>query len=332
MGRPVLIVTGGTDGADYTAFYTGWTIVADGDGAELYDPAVQAEVQQRILGGRTFEAGLNPFNNPPHLGPAVRAARRAAARDVVPASGRSSSSACSAWLIWRLLTTVAADWSRDERVLLVAASLAAPPLAHRPAAGLVLAARHASRCSEVYLALAGRRRPGGRGVARGRVGQAAGRADHRRGAARRPSLARHRRGRSRCGRPGACAAATVVMGVGIWTSYLRFLGDYVGSFDVFSVRPSVMWNLRGTLTLLTGPTISTGDGVGHQHDRAGRPARGARRGRLAVARALGRRRAPPFALRFALTLVLGLLLSPHLNPHDDLLLVPAGAIAYGAVP
>ena len=40
---------------------------------------------------------------------------------------------------------------------------------------------------------------------------------------------------------------------------------------------------------------------------------------------------PAFALRFALTLVLGLLLSPHLNPHDDLLLVPAGAVAYGAV-
>ena len=40
---------------------------------------------------------------------------------------------------------------------------------------------------------------------------------------------------------------------------------------------------------------------------------------------------PAFALRFALTLVLGLLFSPHLNPHDDLLLVPAGAIAYGAV-
>ena len=40
---------------------------------------------------------------------------------------------------------------------------------------------------------------------------------------------------------------------------------------------------------------------------------------------------PSFALRFALTLVLGLLFSPHLNPHDDLLLVPAGAFAYGAV-
>ena len=37
---------------------------------------------------------------------------------------------------------------------------------------------------------------------------------------------------------------------------------------------------------------------------------------------------PDFDLRFAMTLVIGLLTSPHLNPHDDLLLVPAAAIAY----
>ena len=41
--------------------------MADGQGPDLYDPAVQAGVQKQILGGRTFEAGLNPFNNPPHL-------------------------------------------------------------------------------------------------------------------------------------------------------------------------------------------------------------------------------------------------------------------------
>ena len=62
-----LIVGGSTEQADYTAFYTGWTIVAEGRGPELYDPTVQAAVQRDILGGRTFEAGLNPFNNPPHL-------------------------------------------------------------------------------------------------------------------------------------------------------------------------------------------------------------------------------------------------------------------------
>ena len=32
-----------------------------------------------------------------------------------------------------------------------------------------------------------------------------------------------------------------------------FLSRYVSTFDELSVRPSVMWNLRGTLTLLIGP-------------------------------------------------------------------------------
>ena len=55
-----LIVGGHTDQADYTAFYTGWTIVADGHGADLYDVETQTATQQAILGGRSFEAGLNP--------------------------------------------------------------------------------------------------------------------------------------------------------------------------------------------------------------------------------------------------------------------------------
>ena len=62
-----LIVGGHTEQADYTAFYTGWTIVADGHGPDLYDIGTQTATQQAILGGRSFEAGLNPFNNPPHL-------------------------------------------------------------------------------------------------------------------------------------------------------------------------------------------------------------------------------------------------------------------------
>ena len=52
---------------------------------------------------------------------------------------------------------------------------------------------------------------------------------------------------------------------------------------------------------------------------------------VAVARSLGRRGARRSPLRFALTLVLGALFSPHLNPHDGLILVPAAAIAYGAL-
>ena len=245
----ILIVKGGTDGADYTAFYTGWTIVADGDGSRLYDPAFQAEVQHRILGGRTFEAGLNPFNNPPHLVlPFVPLVALPLTSSYL--AWGAAQLGLLAWLIWRLLTRVADTWSRDERALLVAASLAAPPLALALLQGsfslLVTVA-----LLEVYLAL---RAGGDRAAAAWLVvasikPQAVLTTGVALLAARRWRVL----GLALIGGLVLVAAATAVMGVGIWPAYLRFLGDYVGSFDVFSVRPSVMWNLRGTLALLTGP-------------------------------------------------------------------------------
>ncbi len=231
------------------------------------------------------------------------------------------------WLVWRLLTRIAADWSREERLLLVGASLAAPPLALALLQGsfslLVTVA-----LLEVFLAL---RAGGDRAAAAWLiVASVKPQAVLTTGVA----LLAARRWRvlalAAAGGLILVAAATAVMGIGIWASYLRFLGDYVGSFDVFSVRPSVMWNLRGTLTLLAGEgvtpamasTINTAALIGQI-------------AALVAVAWLWRGRwepaSPAFAIRFALTLVLGLLFSPHLNPHDDLLLVPAGAMAYGAL-
>lgn len=322
----VLVVKGGTDGADYTAFYTGWTIVADGDGAQLYDPAFQAEVQQRILAGRTFEAGLNPFNNPPHLVlPFVPLVALPLATSYL--LWGLVNLGLLAWLIWRLLTRVAVTWSRDERALLVAASLAAPPLALALLQGsfsvLVTVA-----LLEVFLAL----RAGGERAAAAWlvVASIKPQAVLTTGVALLAARRWRVIGWAAVGALALAAAATAVMGIGIWAAYVRFLGDYVGSFDVFSVRPSVMWNLRGTLTLLNGPTTEPATAA-----TINAIALVGQLAALAAVAWLWRGRwdpaSPSFALRFALTLVLGLLLSPHLNPHDDLLLVPAGAIAYGAV-
>lgn len=321
-----LVNSGDSDGADYTAFYTGWTIVAEGHGASLYDPAVQAEVQKRILGGRTFEAGLNPFNNPPYL-----------VLPFVPLTALPLASAyvvwaaiqvlLLGWLMWRLLTRVADDWSRDERALLIGASLAAPPLALALLQGsfsLVVTVA----LLEVFLALrAGRERAAAVWLLVAAVKpQAVLTVAVALVVARRWRVV----GVAAAGGLLLAAAATVAMGVGIWASYLGFLGAYVGSFDVFSVRPSVMWNLRGTLTLLSGPEVDAAAASAiNTAALIGQVAA------LVVVAWLWRGRwdpaTPAFALRFALTLVLGLLFSPHLNPHDDLLLVPAGAIAYGAV-
>jgi len=319
-------IGGGSEGADYTAFYTGWTIVADGDGANLYDPAVQAAVQKEILGGRTFDAGLNPFNSPPHLVlPFVPLSVLPLTTSYVVWAAVQV--ALLLWLLWRLLTRVAIDWSRDERMLLLAAAIAAPPLALALLQGsfslLVTVA-----LLEVYLALCagGDRAAAAWLIVASVKPQAVLSTGVALIAARRWRVV----GIAAAGGLLLAVAATAVMGVGIWGSYLRFLGDYVGSFDVFSVRPSVMWNLRGTLSLWNGPEISAATAsfintvalVGQVVA-------------LVAVAWLWRGRwdagTPAFALRFALTLVLGLLFSPHLNPHDDLLLVPAGALAYGAV-
>ena len=321
-----LIASGGTDGADYTAFYTGWTIVLHGDGTNLYDPATQAAAQREILGGRSFEAGLNPFNNPPHLVlPFVPLA-------LVPLRASylvwaAVQVALLGWLIWRLLTQVAADWSREERVLLVGGSLAAPPLALALFQGSFSLLMTVA-ILEVYLALR-RGRDGGAAlwlVVASVKPQAVLAVGFAMLAARRWRLL----GVVAVAMAVLIASATVVMGPGVWSHYARFLGDYVGSFDVMSVRPSVMWNLRGTLTLLIGPDVSA-----VQAATINTIALIAQVVALAVVGWLWRGRwdvgSPAFALRFSLTLVLGMLLSPHLNPHDGLLLIPAVAIAYGAL-
>lgn len=321
-----LIGSGGSDGADFTAFYTGWTIVAEGRSADLYDASVQAEVQQQILGGRTFEAGLNPFNNPPHL-----------VLPFVPLSVLPLRTAYLVWsavqlgllgcLVWRLLTRVAGAWSRDERALLIGASIAAPPLALALLQGSFSLLMTVALL-EVFLAL----RDGG---LRGSVAWlvvASVKPQAVLSTAVALVVARRWRIVGIAAAAGLVLAvsATAVMGVGIWEAYLRFLGEYVGSFDVFSVRPSVMWNLRGTLALLMGPEIGP--------DEASTINTLALAGQVVALAAVawlwrGRWDAgrPAFAVRFSLTIVLGLLFSPHLNTHDDLLLVPAAAIAYGAL-
>ncbi len=320
-----LMTSGSSDEADFSAFYTGWTIVAQGRGADLYDPAVQAEVQRQVLGGRQFEAGLNPFNNPPHL-----------VLPFLPLTVLSLDQgylvwaavqvALLGWLLWRLLTRIADRWTRPEQALLVAATLAAPPLLFTLLQGsLSLVVTVATL--ELYLALRVRRdRIAGIWLVVGSLKPQVALA---------PAVALLAARRWSTLLVAAlvalalAAAASAVMGLGIWLSYLRFLSDYLGSFDLLSVRPSVMWNLRGTLTLLVGPDQArsvggTINGIAIVGELIG----------LALIAWLWRGRWDPdnprFGPRFALTVLLGLLLSPHLNPHDALTLVPIGALAYEA--
>lgn len=324
----VLFVTGRTRGADFTAFYTGWRIVLEGHGSQLYEPAVQAEVQRTILGGQTFAAGLNPFNNPPHM--------------VLPYIALGLLPLDMAFLAWTaiqvlllagilamLLRGVARYWTRVERFGLVAAFVAFPPLAiafFQGAFALVLVAGVAGTLVAMDRGHDGR--------AGGLLALASVKPQGMFGMAIAVLLSR---------RPAALAAlagwslalvviATAVLGPGIWASYVGFLGTYTSSFDRLSVDPAVMWNLRGTLALLLGrDNAALVNGLAYV---------GFAVGVVAIAWVWGRgwpRRDDPVrvggdtALRVALTIVLTLLLSPHLNPHDDTLAAIAVALAYGAL-
>ena len=322
-----LIVNNGSRQADYTAFMSGWTIVLDGRGHDIYNVATQIEVQRRLLGGLSFEAGLNPFNNPPHL---VVPFLPLALLPLLPSYvvWGVIQLGLLAWLAWRLLTQIANDWRKSERTLLVVAMLAMPPLVITLLQG-ALSLLVTVAMLEAFIALRGGRDRAAAGwllVASLKpqvvVAVAA-------------AVLGMRRWRVVGWGIGLLAVtvvvATLVMGVGIWPAYARFLGDYVGSFDVLSVRPSVMWNLRGSLTMLIGPERAAA-----QADTINTIALVAWIvGLVGIAWWWSRRTwaptSPPFQLGFALTLVLGLLLSPHLNPHDGLMLVPAGALAYGVI-
>lgn len=321
----LLLVEGRTRGADYTAFYTGWTIVLQGRGTELYDPAVQAEVQRAVLGGQSFAAGLNAFANPPY-----------AVLPFVPLALLPLGVSYLAWSALNLLLlvgilavalrTIAATWSGLERAALVALTLAFPPTAISFFEGsfsllvlgglLVTVVGVVARPTWVGLALSvAAVKP--QAVFGAGLALVAG-ARWRAVASGLAVIA------------GLSLAATIVLGPQTWASYLRLLTGPISSFDVPTVDPAAMWNLRGTLTLLLGRDSSglvnglayLGFGVGVV---------------LILATWLLRRppsmdvRDPEVAVRWALTICLAAFLAPHLNPHDDVVLILAAALAWDAL-
>jgi alpha-1,2-mannosyltransferase len=322
-----LIVNDGSKSADYTAFMTGWTIVLDGRGHNLYDVATQIEVQRRLLHGLSFEAGLLSFTNPPHL---VLPFIPLAMLPLLPSYivWGAIQLGLLAWLLWRLLTQVATDWRPSERVVLIVATLAMPPLViilFQGALSLIIAVA----MLETFLALRdGRDRTAAVWLV---IGSLKPQVVIAIGAA----VLGARRWRVIGWGLGLLAitvlVTTLVMGVGIWPAYAGFLGDYVGSFDVLSVRPAVMWNVRGTMTMLVGPDAAATNATTINAIAIAVWIIGLVGIALWWSRERWDQASARFQLAFALTIIFGMLLSPHLNPQDGLLLVPAGALAYGVI-
>jgi hypothetical protein len=112
--------------ADFTALYTGWSLVANGKGPLLYDFNLQSEHQGRLLNGESFADGLLPFNYPPHT-----------AIILIPLGYLNLKTSFFVWSFIQLVTLIgvllefkkyAKNWTFYEYLLLVSGVLAFLPL------------------------------------------------------------------------------------------------------------------------------------------------------------------------------------------------------------
>lgn len=297
--------------ADFSAFYTGWFMVREGAGADLYDLSAQAAAQQTILNGRSFADGLLPYVNPPHL-----------TLPFVPLAGLPLSAAYGVWALIqialigvciRLLLELTADLPRAFALQGVAAFLAFPALSGTLLRGtfsllllvaLLLAYRalRAGRDGQagLWLLLVSLKpqlllAPGALLV----------------GARRLPALI------SLCiGGFALAAAATAAFGLPIWGAYLHTLAEVNTYFGRNGIDPAQMPNLRGVLTNLLGA-----DQVGALNALSSVVFAVSGLALIRLWWGVKRLDSPEGALCVALSLTVGLFVSPHLYSHDAVLLV-----------
>jgi hypothetical protein len=299
---------------DFPSFYTGYSIVRDGLGAQLYDMTLQARYQQQIRGG----GGFIPFTYPPHT-----------ALVFAPLAWLPLSYAFWIWilaqgilLIWlfHLLYELARGWQPHERWLLLTATFAFPPLyfnflsAHFSLWLLVC-------LLQLYVTLKqGREGMAGLWLVLGTF---------------KPQgvllvgiclvAARRWRAVSSAVLIGGCLAvfSGLLLGWESWVGFLRAVRFSASCFGIFGIHPMAMYNFKGALTLALG----NGQGVLINWISA--------TALIAVTlllfgiwRGPWQPNIPSFELRMGLTLLLGVLFSPHLTQPDALILIAPATFFY----
>jgi hypothetical protein len=303
---------------DFTAYYTGWAIMRDGKGGQLYDLDLQTRYQQDILKGKSFKDGLLPYINPPH-----------ATLIFTPLAWLPRQMAFWLWsagqfglLVWllTLLWRIAQHWQRHEQALLLSAVCAFYPLFVTFMAGsfsliLLLATmqfywkikRHRELWSGLWLAV-GSFKPQLMLM---------------------PGLITLGGRRWRVLISGIIITSVLVAfsliypGWQSWQGFFAVVQVIGNMFDAFGIVPTAMYNFKGTLTLLFANA---------EHALINRLSIAALG--LSILATLWLWRgpwhpdAPTFELKMAISLLLGILFNPHLHPHDGLLLVAPATLFY----
>jgi hypothetical protein len=304
--------------ADFSAFYTGWSIIRDGQGRQLYDPEVQREYQREILAGRSFEGGLLLYVNPPHL-----------TIPFVPLSLLPRSTAFLVWtlgqaalLIWllRLLYGMARSREPEERWLLLSAVIAFSPLMVTFLIGAF--SLWMTVCLlQFYLTI--KRGDEGRAGLWLVLGSIKPQAVLLLGVL----VLAARRWRTLLSALFSAGMLTMIsvtmLGWQIWGDYVHLLRSFTGLFDSLGVVPTDMHNFKGTLALMLGNDQSRL--INLLSYTALIAAAGLT---LWLWRNRWQPDHPNFELRMALTMLLGLLFSVHLYPQDSLMLIVPTTLFY----
>jgi hypothetical protein len=304
--------------ADFTNYYTGWSLVRDGLGDRLYDLELQSRYQEQIVPERGAENGLLPFNYPPHL--------------AVPGALLAFLPRGVAFYVWdflqllllvplfRSLRALAPDPHGLPWAVLCTTALAFPPLFMSFQMGQVSLL--------VLVCLLGFCR----NLAAGRPFWTAfwltlGTIKPQLMVAPAAILLAGRRWRE-LGIAALLFAAwaaltTAFVGVSCWTDFLHVLRHSAWQFGVDGIYPRAMYNLKGCLTCLLGEGRAAA--INFISTTALLLAVLAT---LRLWRGPWRAGTPEFDFRLALTLQLGLLANPHLNPVDVLALVAPALLFY----
>lgn len=304
--------------ADFTSFYTGYYIVRIGEGANLYDPALQASYQEQFMSGAIFFGGVLLFPNPPFV-----------AVILSPLSLLPLNVAYYIWsiiqlilLIWVLITIfrLFSHWSNHERFILLIAMLAYWPLINNLMLGqfslfLLLG------ILQIYVGMKNSQ------FIRGGLGFIL--------LAIKPQSLLvpgmmtlnkrywHVALTAIGGGVILFIFTSIIIGIRPWMQYAQSLLTMSTFFGKFGVYPNSEYTIRGVLSSILGTTqgslINTISIV-----------------ILIIAMIvvwlLWRREVKPdgkkFKLYFAFTILLSVITSVHLNPHDALILVLPAALFY----
>jgi hypothetical protein len=304
--------------ADFSAFYTGWSIVRDGFGNQLYDLDLQTRYQRIILEGRSFSDGLLPFTYPPHMAlyfsPLARTSRPSAF--LLWTLGEC---ALLVWLIL-LLQDFTRSWQPIDRWLALNGVLSLPAVLYNFLLGAF--SLFLLICLwQFYLALKNNRE------GQSGIWLAAGLIKPQNILLPGVLLLGARRWKALAGVVlvaififTTCSAA---LGWHIWLDFLNLLRSLNSMYGTMGMEPTSMYNFKGVLTSILG--ANRGNWINGLSWAA---LVGSILFTLWIWRGVWTAREAAFDLKMALTLLLGLFFNLYLFPQDSLLLVLPAILFY----